>query len=309
MLREFRRDRFPILLYHRFVQEDADLARYPGTEIIFTVTARRFEEQLANLANQGYCSVGPDHVLAFLTEGKLLPERPVMITVDDGWRSDIDIMLPILERYGFGCTIFVTTGPEAWIFKKFQGLDRGLTAEEVRDLHRRSVHIGSHTVTHPYLIEMSDAEIRREFLDSKRTLEEWTGAPCRFLSIPGNFYDGRIALIARECGYEGVFTANVGTVSQATNPFDIHRLIIEGAFNLKEFQANLRPPAIITRKGIAWVKKQPPRFLGASRYMAVREVLFNSPLRHLFTMRRLKAIAAGALFSLLVLVASVLLRW
>jgi peptidoglycan/xylan/chitin deacetylase (PgdA/CDA1 family) len=303
MLREFRRDRFPILLYHRFVHEDADLTCYPGTEIIFTVTAHRFEAQMASLASHGYRSVDPAQVLAFITDGKPLPERPVMITVDDGWRSNIDIMLPILERYRFGCTIFVTTGPEAWIFKKFQGLDRGLTPEEVRALQRRGVSIGSHTVTHSALIEMSEEEIRREFIDSKRTLEEWTSAPCDFLSIPGNFYNRRIARIARECGYEAVFTANVGTVSRVTDRFDINRLIIEGAFTLKEFHANLRPAAIIPRKGIAWVKKQPPRFLGVSRYMAVREVLFNSPLRYFFTMKRLKAVAAGALLSLFFLVA------
>jgi peptidoglycan/xylan/chitin deacetylase (PgdA/CDA1 family) len=231
-----------------------------------------------------------------------------MITVDDGWRSNIDIMLPILKKYGFECTIFVTTGPEAWIFKKFQGLDCGLTAAEVHDLYRRGVSIGSHTVTHPYLIEMHDKEIRREFIDSKNTLEKWTGVPCRFLSIPGNFYTRRIARIARECGYDAVFTANVGTVSQVTDPFDINRLIVEGAFTLREFQANLRPTAIITRKAIAWVKKQPPRFLGASRYMVIREVLFNSPLRYLFTMRRLKTIAAGVLCSLLFLTALWLLR-
>jgi len=296
MLKELKHDRFPILLYHRFVHDAADLARYPGTEIIFTVTAQQFEAHIAHLARQGYHSVTPDQVLAFLEDGKALPERPVMITVDDGWRSNIDVMLPILERYGFACTIFVTTGPDAWIFKKFAGLDRGLTAEEVGELHRRGVHIGSHSVTHPYLIEMNDEEIRREFLDSKHTLEAWTGLPCRFLSIPGNFYNRRIARIARECGYQAVYTANVGTVSPTTDPFDINRLIIEGAFTLKEFQANLQPATILTRKAIAWVKKQPPRFLGASRYMAVREVLFNSPLRHLFTMRRLKVIAAGTLF-------------
>jgi hypothetical protein len=95
----------------------------------------------------------------------------------------------------------------------------------------------------------------------------------------------------------------VGTVSRLTDPFDINRLIIEGAFTLKEFEANLRPPAIITRKAIAWVKKQPPRVLGAARYMAMREVLFNSPLRHLFIMRRLKAIAAGVLCCLIALLA------
>src|SRR5262245_4509190 len=134
MLSEFRQDRFPILLYHRFVSKDSDLARYPGTESIFTVTANKFEEQIAALANAGYRTISPDQVFDFLVVGKDLPDKPIMITVDDGWRSNIEIMMPILDRYGFGCTIFVTTGREAWIFKKFQGLDRGLNAREVRDL-------------------------------------------------------------------------------------------------------------------------------------------------------------------------------
>ena len=298
MFTEFRHDRFPILLYHRFVSKDSDLARYPGTESIFTVTADKFDEQISALAKEGYRSIDPDQIFAFLTRGQELPEKPILISADDGWRSNIELMLPILEQYGFACTIFVTTGPDAWIFKKFRGLDRGLTAKEVQSLHSRGVTIGSHTVTHPYLIEMNDEDIQREFLESKHTLEEWTGSPCRFLSIPGNFYNRRVARIARECGYDAVFTANVGTVSKFTDPFDIKRLIIEGAFTLKEFRANLRPAAITTRKAIAWVKKQPPHFLGASRYMAIREVLFNSPLRHLFTMRRLKAITAGILVSL-----------
>ena len=307
MLNELRQDRFPILLYHRFVRSDADLARYPGTENIFTITSRKFEEQMASLAAQGYRSVGPDQVLAFLTEGATLPVRPIMITADDGWRSNIDLMLPVLQRHGFGCTIFVTTGAEAWIFRKFQGLDCRLTAEHVRELRGCGVSIGSHTVTHPYLIEMKDEDIRREFIVSKMTLEDWTGEACHYLSIPGNFYNRRIARIARECGYKAVFTANVGTVSRAADVFAINRLIVEGAFTLAEFDANLQPATIVTRKAIAWVKKQPPRVIGASRYMALREVLFNSPLRHLFTTRRLKEIAAGVLCSLLLLVVYLLL--
>ena len=91
---------------------------------------------------------------------------------------------------------------------------------------------GPHWVTYgdpsiPY--RDADEEIREEFVDSKRTLEAWTGAPCRFLAFPAIFII--VALqIARECGYEPVFTANVGTVSSATDLFDIKRLIIEGAF-------------------------------------------------------------------------------
>jgi len=287
---EFGTPRCPILLYHRFVRREEDLARYPGTESIFTITAERFEEQMAQLRRNGYRSVGLRDIFDFVTRGTALPEKPVLITVDDGWTSNLDVMIPILSRHGMRASFFVTTGPEAWIYRKFRGLDGPLSPEQVRGISDQGFEIGSHTISHPHLIELSDVEIRREFSESKRALEETTGRPCRFLSIPGNFYDGRIMQLASQAGYEAVFTANVGCVHRGTDRWDIPRLIVEGNFSLREFERNLRPFAICTRKLVFGVKKLPPHLLGATRYMALREKLFNSPLRSLFIMRRLKLV-------------------
>jgi peptidoglycan/xylan/chitin deacetylase (PgdA/CDA1 family) len=288
--REFGGPRCPILLYHRFVRREEELARYPGTESIFTITAQRFDEQLARLTRDGYRPVGLGEVVDFVRHGSPLPEKPVLISVDDGWTSNLDVMIPILRKHQMRACFFVTTSPEAWIYRKFQGLDGPLASEHVRSLAAQGYEIGSHTVSHPYLIELSDAEILQEFTESKRVLEEATGRPCRFLSIPGNFYDRRIMRLAREAGYEAVFTANVGSVHRGTDRWDIPRLIVEGNFSLKEFEKNLRPLAICTRKLVFGVKKMPPHLLGATRYMALREKLFNSPLRSLFIMRRLKVV-------------------
>jgi peptidoglycan/xylan/chitin deacetylase (PgdA/CDA1 family) len=288
---EYSSPRCPTLLYHRFVSNPDDLARYPGTESIFTITRERFDQQMAFLKAEGYQSVTLQQVYEFVATGKPLPPRPVLITVDDGWTSNLDIMIPILRKHALCASFFVTTSPDAWIYRKFRGLDGPLSKTDVAKIHAEGFEIGSHSVTHPYLIEQTESEIRAEFVDSKRWIEEATGRPCHFLSIPGNFYDARIARIARESGYLAVFTANVGTVNAATGLFDIPRLIIEGNFTLPEFAGNLKPFAIGTRKVIAAVKKWPPHLLGATRYMALRERLFNSPLRALFIMRRLKMIA------------------
>jgi peptidoglycan/xylan/chitin deacetylase (PgdA/CDA1 family) len=288
--REFGRPRCPILLYHRFVRREEELARYPGTESIFTITAERFDEQMGQLKRDGYRAIGLREVVDFITRGAPLPEKPVLISVDDGWTSNLDVMIPILRKHDLRAAFFVTTSPEAWIYRKFQGLDGPLSAQHVRGIADQGYEIGSHTISHPYLIELSDAEIRREFCESKRILEEATGRPCPFLSIPGNFYDQRIMRLAVEAGYEAVFTANVGCVHPGTDRWDIPRLIVEGNFSLKEFEKNLRPLAICTRKLVFGVKKLPPHLLGATRYMALREKLFNSPLRSLFIMRRLKLV-------------------
>lgn len=302
---EFAAVRCPILLYHRFIRDERDLERYPGTEAIFTITEARFDEQMRHLRENGYTPVALPEIVDFVASGRPLPRKPVAITVDDGWTSNIDIMLPLLKKHGIRASFFVTTSADSWIYRKFLGLDGPLSRDQVALLHAEGHAIGSHSVTHPHLIELDDEAVRREFADSKRWIEEATGQPCPTLSIPGNFYDGRIMRIARECGYRAVFTANVGSARAGTSLWDIPRLIVEGNFSLPEFQANMAPTTICTRKLIFAVKKLPPRILGASRYMALRERLFNSPLRGLFIMRRLKMIALG--MALLLLAAILLL--
>jgi len=296
---EFAAVRCPILLYHRFIRDERDLERYPGTEAIFTITEQRFDEQMRYLKEKGYTPVGLSEIVDFVASGRSLPPKPVAVTVDDGWTSDIDIMLPVLRKHGIKASFFVTTSADSWIYRKFQGLDGPLSREQVALLHAEGHEIGSHSVTHPHLIELDDDQVRHEFAESKRWIEAATGVPCPTLSIPGNFYDDRIMRIAQACGYGAVFTANVGSVRSGTSLWDIPRLIVEGNFALPEFQANMAPMTICTRKLIFAVKKLPPRILGASRYIAIREVLFNSPLRALFIMRRLKMIAMGLALLLL----------
>lgn len=306
--REFAAVRCPILLYHRFIRDEKDLERYPGTEAIFTITAARFEEQMRVLKEAGHTFVGLREVVEFVAGGRPLPARPVAVTVDDGWTSNIDIMLPILRKHGIRASFFVTTSGDSWIYRKFAGLDGPLSREHVALLRSEGHEIGSHSVTHPHLVELDDDAVRREFSESKRWLEAATGNPVPYLSIPGNFYDERIKRIARECGYEAVFTANVGSAIPGGTSWDIPRLIVEGNFALDEFRANMRPLTICTRKLIFAVKKMPPRLLGASRYVAIREHLFNSPLRALFIMRRLKMIALGLTLAFLALIVVLSLR-
>lgn len=88
----------PVLMYHH-LQED------PGNSSM-VVSPERFAEQMQALAQAGYTAVTPEQLVAYVDHGKPLPEKPVWITFDDGYQSNLDAAAPILERNGLCATIY-----------------------------------------------------------------------------------------------------------------------------------------------------------------------------------------------------------
>jgi peptidoglycan/xylan/chitin deacetylase (PgdA/CDA1 family) len=90
--------RVPILMYHHFEDDGA-------SDII--ISSDMFESHIKALSDAGYTSVTFDDLCAFVFDGAPLPERPVVITTDDGYMSVYDIAYPILQRYNMKATVFV----------------------------------------------------------------------------------------------------------------------------------------------------------------------------------------------------------
>lgn len=85
----------PILMYHSF-DSDPDAG----------VTPERFEEHLAALRDAGCVTVSVEEMIDYVLGGGELPERAVCITMDDGYMSNYEIALPLLEKYGMKGTVF-----------------------------------------------------------------------------------------------------------------------------------------------------------------------------------------------------------
>src|SRR5256712_4011746 len=94
--------KLPVLLYHK-IDRIPPGARYPRSY----VTPERFEAQLAFLRRRGYESISFADYLAYRHGAGRLPRRPVIVTFDDGYRSNRDVALPLLQQYGFRATIFL----------------------------------------------------------------------------------------------------------------------------------------------------------------------------------------------------------
>lgn len=88
----------PILMYHNLAQEGS------GSD---TISVQRFEEHLAALQDAGYTTITFQDLLAYVEQGTELPEKPVLLTFDDGYESNYTLAYPLLQQYQMKATIFV----------------------------------------------------------------------------------------------------------------------------------------------------------------------------------------------------------
>jgi peptidoglycan/xylan/chitin deacetylase (PgdA/CDA1 family) len=128
--------------------------------------------------------------------GTLWPE----ITFDDGHRSNHDLALPVLERYGLKATFFITVG---WIGQRAQYM--GWT--ELRTLRAQGQEIGAHGWSHKLLTHCTAVELDRELAGARKALEDRLAAPVTALSLPGGRVNRRVLAAAWAGGYTTVFTS------------------------------------------------------------------------------------------------------
>ena len=190
--------RRPVVLAYHGVG-DADDGADPNRLVI---SQRHLEAHIRFLRARSY---------RFLTAGELAPNHPppsatAVLTFDDGWRSSLTAALPLLERLGVRATFFVTPGLLGAQHPDVEGeAGRLLDESEARALHDAGMELGSHTLSHPDLRLLDDAELRREVEESKRSLERLTGEPCRVFAYPYGLFDARVERAVAAAGYDLAF--------------------------------------------------------------------------------------------------------
>ncbi|MDC0357504.1 polysaccharide deacetylase family protein [Oligoflexia bacterium] len=106
-VRRYYRGLGTCLMYHSISTEEAPVADFcPNIEL--AVRAENFEEQIQLLA-KNYVCLSLEQALGYLKQNKLLPNT-VIITFDDGYKDNLQVALPILEKYGVPATIYISTG-------------------------------------------------------------------------------------------------------------------------------------------------------------------------------------------------------
>ncbi len=189
----------PILGFHAVVDS-------PGR---LDVTPTQFVAQLDALVAAGFHSVPLSALLDHADRATPLPERPIVLTFDDGTADAIRVVLPALRARGMVATFFVVSSwigdDEAHRSLHPAGADESshpvLTWPEVRALHAAGMEIGSHSRTHPRLPELDDKALLEELRGSRRELEAGLGAPIDLFAYPYNSVRARIEPVVIAAGY------------------------------------------------------------------------------------------------------------
>ena len=163
---------------------------------------------------------------------RALPEKPIVLTFDDGYADNYSTMLPILEAHNMTAVVFVIINE--------LGKKNYLKFDELKDMQRRGLEIGSHTSDHLPLTELDKTEQRRQLRESKIYLE-WSGLePICSLSYPNGAFDSEIEQLLREENYLAAVTGEAGLNTLETNPYELYRVHIrKPRFGLTEFKFRL----------------------------------------------------------------------
>jgi peptidoglycan/xylan/chitin deacetylase (PgdA/CDA1 family) len=203
----------PILTYHRFAENCSSPLCMPK---------ETFESQMRYLKENGYHVITAEDLAAFLEYRQGLPQKSVLVTMDDGYRSVYNIAYP--NKYGFKATLFIYTS--------FVGVSKmAITWNQLKEMQANGFTIGSHTIYHSDLTNPKEGEselehvarIKEELNGSKKIIDKKLGQDTYFLAYPFGYYDQRSIQMAKEAGYKLAMSVKRGGNPFFANPLTLKR--------------------------------------------------------------------------------------
>jgi poly-beta-1,6-N-acetyl-D-glucosamine N-deacetylase len=206
--------RVPVIMYHDIRAKK---------EVFFDVTPPEFEAALQSIQKQGLTPISVDQLLTHLRTGLPLPEKPILLTFDDGYAGQYEFVYPLLKKYKYPGMFSIYTD------KLDKKIGRpGITWAQLKEMAADPlVTISAHSVTHPKDVsQLPDDKLRYEIQQSKKVLEERLGVEIHVFTYPEGNYDARVIKFIEAAGYWGAFTMddnNEGFAGQSESLLAIKR--------------------------------------------------------------------------------------
>ncbi|QDX91209.1 polysaccharide deacetylase family protein [Brevibacillus laterosporus] len=221
----------PVLIYHSI----ADKPDNP-----YCVPPKEFEEQMKWLHDEGYQTLTATELLQYYHTGEPVPDKAVVITIDDGYDDNYLIAYPIFKAYKQKATIFVTAGSIGR--PSFMNWDH---LKEMQD--SGLIDFQSHTMTHAHLDKLPPDVIYQELALSKALLEAKLHKNVDILAYPYGGFNRAMLPTVREVGYKMAFTTVPSMTTQKQGMYTLHRMEVHPKASLQAmFQPKPKPTTHIT---------------------------------------------------------------
>jgi peptidoglycan/xylan/chitin deacetylase (PgdA/CDA1 family) len=235
-----------ILMYHNIGLPPKG-ARIPN----LYVTPRMFRFQMWYLKRAGFTVVSIGDLLALVSEGRFSANLAAL-TFDDGYADFYENAYPVLRRLGYPSTVYVVSGfaakSNAWDAESEQFRKPLMDWDQLNEIRRNGVEIGSHTVSHPQLTTLSGDELRDELAGSRSELEKKLGRPVIHFCYPYGDYNDAVVEEVRKAGYQSAVVTRRGHVARGFDPFALRRIPVKLITNPVSFLYKIHTNSEI-RKG------------------------------------------------------------
>lgn len=182
----------PIFVYHHI---------RPGVTSALFVSPEDFDKQLQYIQDNGFHTISFTDLADYLETGKALPQRPAIISLDDGWADQFEYGFPILQKHLYAATFYVVTN--------YLDHEDFMTTEQLRALVAAGMTIGCHTRSHPYLTSVGRERAWDEIAGAKKRLEA-AGITVDTFAYPYGAYDRMIVDMVKAAGFRSARTINAG---------------------------------------------------------------------------------------------------
>ncbi|MDP5272929.1 polysaccharide deacetylase family protein [Chengkuizengella axinellae] len=229
-------EKLPVLMYHHFSDQSSSTSVKPDD----------FEQQMKYLKDQGYTTILVSELINYTNNNLPLPDKPVLITMDDGYSSNYEYAYPILKELNMKATFYVVVDQMG----ETPGVIEHFSWEQAKEMYESGlIDIQSHSynshsketienkplLTYPIHEHETEAQyiqrIRQDLLLAKEEIEKNLGNEVISFAYPFGSFNEATEEIAKEVGYQLTLTVRNGINNANDDFFLLNRINVPGGYS------------------------------------------------------------------------------
>ncbi|HEX4213220.1 MAG TPA: polysaccharide deacetylase family protein [Candidatus Dormibacteraeota bacterium] len=241
----------PILMYHD-VNTYPNRAAFPSEyayqlQYGLTCGIQEFQQQMGWLHSNGFHAISLVRLADAIDYGLPLPDKPLIITFDDGYYGPYVNATPVLRQDRFAATFFLPSGYVNWI----NATQHYMSWPELQQLEQQGFWVEDHTRNHVAVFGLGAKQLRTQIVDSKEQIESRLDTPVQFFAYPGGWpfpsaneagpQEQAVFSVLHGAGYQFAVTdqSDPSDAQSGGRPYQLPRIRVAANESIQEYASSL----------------------------------------------------------------------